>query len=167
MPETTNLQILLRRRPVGAPTPEDFDLVETPVPEPTEGEVLVRARFLSLDPYMRGRMNDVKSYVPPFQIDAPMEGGAVGEVIESRDPAFALGDKVVHMAGWRDEAVVDAKALNKLPDLGVEPHEVLFLDDVAVNVDAARRAGWHAVLHRDTATSIAEMERVIAEASRD
>jgi hypothetical protein len=74
---------------------------------------------------MRGRMNDVKSYVPPFALDAPMDGGAVGEVVESRDPGFAPGDMVLHMAGWRDEAVVPAAALNKLPDLGVEPQAFL------------------------------------------
>jgi NADPH-dependent curcumin reductase CurA len=87
--------------------------------------VRVRNRFLSVDPYMRGRMNDVKSYVPPFALDAPMEGGAVGEVIESRESSFAPGDQVLHMAGWRDEAVVPAAALNKLPDLGVEPQQFL------------------------------------------
>ena len=67
--------------------------------------VRVTNRWLSVDPYMRGRMNDVKSYVPPFALDAPMEGGAVGEVVESRDPGFAPGDMVLHMGGWRDEAV--------------------------------------------------------------
>jgi len=70
-------------------------------------------------------MNDVKSYVPPFQIDAPMEGGAVGKVIESRASNYAVGDQVLHMAGWRDEAVVEGQALNKLPDLGVEPQQFL------------------------------------------
>ena len=115
----------LMRRPVGMPVAEDFALKDVALADLGEGMVHVRNQFLSVDPYMRGRMNDVKSYVPPFQIDAPMEGGAVGEVIESRDPAFAPGDKVVHMAGWRDEAVVDAKALNKLPDLGVEPQAFL------------------------------------------
>ncbi|HEX2625111.1 MAG TPA: NADP-dependent oxidoreductase, partial [Sphingomicrobium sp.] len=90
-----------------------------------DGQVRVANRWLSVDPYMRGRMNDVKSYVPPFQLDAPMEGGAVGEVIESRDPAFAPGDQVFHMAGWRDEAVVPGSALNKLPALGVPPQAFL------------------------------------------
>jgi NADPH-dependent curcumin reductase CurA len=75
---------------------------------------------------MRGRMNDVKSYVPPFALDAPMEGGAIGEVVESRDPAFAPGDMVLHMSGWRDEAVAPASALNKLPAIpGVEPQAFL------------------------------------------
>jgi len=113
------------RRPEGMPRHEDFALKELALPELSDGLVRVRNHYLSVDPYMRGRMNDVKSYVPPFQIDAPMEGGAVGEVIESRDPNFATGDKVLHMSGWRDEAVVEGKALNKLPDLGVEPQQFL------------------------------------------
>ena len=87
--------------------------------------VRVANRWLSVDPYMRGRMNDVKSYVPPFALDAPMEGGAVGEVVESQADGFAPGDLVLHMAGWRDEAVLPAQALNKLPDLGVEPQAFL------------------------------------------
>jgi NADPH-dependent curcumin reductase CurA len=86
----------------------------------------VRNRWLSVDPYMRGRMNDVKSYVPPFALDAPMEGGAIGEVVESRDPALQPGDMVLHMLGWRDEAVAPASSLNKLPPIpGVEPQAFL------------------------------------------
>ena len=115
----------LMRRPAGMPVMEDFALKEIALPELGDGMVRVRNQFLSVDPYMRGRMNDVKSYVPPFALDAPMEGGAVGEVVESRDPSFAPGDRVMHMAGWRDEAVVPAAALNKLPDLGVEPQAFL------------------------------------------
>jgi NADPH-dependent curcumin reductase CurA len=113
------------RRPNGMPVMDDFALKDIVLPELGDGMVRVANRYLSVDPYMRGRMNDVKSYVPPFQIDAPMEGGAVGDVVESRDPGFAVGDKVMHMAGWRDEAVVPAAALNKLPDLGVEPQQFL------------------------------------------
>jgi NADPH-dependent curcumin reductase CurA len=115
----------LMRRPVGMPVMDDFALKEVALPELGEGMVRVRNRFLSVDPYMRGRMNDVKSYVPPFALDAPMDGGAVGEVVESRDPNFAAGDQVMHMAGWRDEAVVPGAALNKLPALGVEPQQFL------------------------------------------
>jgi NADPH-dependent curcumin reductase CurA len=74
---------------------------------------------------MRGRMNDVKSYVPPFALDQPMDGGAVGEVVESQAEGFAAGDRVLSMAGWRDEAVVEARALTRLPDLGVEPQAFL------------------------------------------
>ena len=115
----------LMRRPVGMPVADDFALKDMALPELAEGMVHVRNHYLSVDPYMRGRMNDVKSYVPPFQIDAPMDGGAVGEVVESRDPGFAPGDRVQHMAGWRDEAVVEGKSLNKLPDLGVAPQQFL------------------------------------------
>jgi NADPH-dependent curcumin reductase CurA len=113
------------RRPEGMPRHEDFALKELALPELSDGLVRVKNHYLSVDPYMRSRMNDVKSYIPPFQLEAPMEGGAVGEVIESRDPNFAVGDKVLHMSGWRDEAVVEGKALNKLPDLGVEPQQFL------------------------------------------
>jgi NADPH-dependent curcumin reductase CurA len=115
----------LMRRPEGMPRHEDFALKELALPELSDGLVRVKNHYLSVDPYMRSRMNDVKSYIPPFQLDAPMEGGAVGEVVESRDPNFAVGDKVLHMSGWRDEAVVEGKALNKLPDLGVEPQQFL------------------------------------------
>ena len=115
----------LTSRPNGMPTADNFALKELPQAELGDGMVRVRNDYLSVDPYMRGRMNDVKSYVPPFQIDAPMEGGAVGEVIESRDPGFAVGDKVMHMLGWRDEAVAPGTSLNKLPALGVEPREFL------------------------------------------
>ena len=116
----------LMRRPEGMPVMDDFALKELALPALDDGMVKVRNSYLSVDPYMRGRMNDVKSYVPPFQIDAPMDGGAVGEVVESSDPKFAVGDQVLHMAGWRDEAVVPAAALNKLPTMpGVEPKEFL------------------------------------------
>jgi NADPH-dependent curcumin reductase CurA len=116
----------LMRRPNGMPVPDDFELKGFDQPALGEGMVRVRNRWLSVDPYMRGRMNDVKSYVPPFALDAPMEGGAVGEVIESNDPGFALGDQVLHMGGWRDEAVAPASSLNKLPPIpGVEPQAFL------------------------------------------
>jgi NADPH-dependent curcumin reductase CurA len=88
--------------------------------------VKVRNLFLSVDPYMRGRMNEAKSYIPPFALDAPMEGGAIGEVVESNADGFTPGDLVVHMAGWRDEAVLPAKALQKAPAVpGVEPQAFL------------------------------------------
>ena len=115
----------LMSRPNGMPTMDNFALKDLPAHDLAEGEVRVKNSFLSVDPYMRGRMNDVKSYIPPFALGAPMEGGAIGQVIESRDPGFAVGDKVVHMVGWRDESVVAAKGLNKLPDLGVPPQAFL------------------------------------------
>jgi NADPH-dependent curcumin reductase CurA len=116
----------LKSRPSGLPTADNFEHKEIVLPELADGMVHVRNRWLSVDPYMRGRMNDVKSYVPPFQIGEPLEGGAVGEVVESRSPDFQPGDMVLHMAGWRDEAVVPAAALNKLPQIpGVEPQAFL------------------------------------------
>ncbi len=115
----------LMRRPDGVPVKDDFALKELALPALDEGMVRVANRWLSVDPYMRGRMNDVKSYVPPFALDAPMDGGAVGEVAESRADGFSPGDMVLHMAGWRDEAVLPAAALNKLPALGVEPQAFL------------------------------------------
>ncbi len=115
----------LMSRPQGLPTDENFALKEYDLPPLGEGQVRIRNQWLSVDPYMRGRMNDVKSYVPPFQIDQPMDGGAVGEVVDSRAEGFSPGDRVLHMNGWRDEAVVDSRAVNKLPNLGAEPQAFL------------------------------------------
>src|SRR5919106_825772 len=95
----------LMSRPQGLPTQENFALKEIDLPPLGPGMVRVRNQWLSVDPYMRGRMNDVKSYVPPFALDAPMEGGAIGEVVESKADNLKPGDLVLHMAGWRDEAV--------------------------------------------------------------
>ncbi|GHH17720.1 NADP-dependent oxidoreductase [Streptomyces rubradiris] len=99
----------LLSRPVGWPKPEDFALVESPVPAPGEGQVLVRNKYLSVDPYMRGRMSAAKSYVAPFELGKVMQGGAVGEVIESKAEGIEAGDHVLHFFGWREYAVVDAK----------------------------------------------------------
>jgi len=115
----------LKSRPNGMPTSDNFELKETALPELGEGQVRVRNRWLSVDPYMRGRMNDVKSYVPAFQVGEPLEGGAIGEIVESRAEGLAPGDLVLHMAGWRDEAVVAARGVNKLPNLGAEPQKFL------------------------------------------
>ncbi len=115
----------LMSRPQGLPTADNFALKDIALPVLGDGMVRVANRWLSVDPYMRGRMNDVKSYVPPFALDAPLEGGAIGEVVESRDPSLKPGDMVLHMAGWRDEAVLPGPALNKLPALGVEPQAFL------------------------------------------
>ena len=95
--------------PHGWPRTEDFALREVPVAAPGEGRLLVRNLHFSVDPYMRGRMNDVKSYAQPFQLDQPMDGGAVGEVIASTAEGFAVGDHVLHSLGWREYADVDAK----------------------------------------------------------
>ncbi|GGX01482.1 NADP-dependent oxidoreductase [Streptomyces chryseus] len=111
---TTGRSWHLVARPHGWPKPEDFALREAPVTEPGEGRVLVRNLHFSVDPYMRGRMNDVKSYVPPFKLDQPMDGGAVGEVIASADERFAVGDHVLHGLGWREYAEVPAKYATKV-----------------------------------------------------
>ncbi|WP_329398555.1 NADP-dependent oxidoreductase [Streptomyces melanogenes] len=101
-------------RPHGWPVPADFALREVPVAAPAEGRILVRNLFMSVDPYMRGRMNDVKSYIPPFQLDKPMDGGAVGEVVASNDERFAVGDHVLHGLGWREYADLDARHATKV-----------------------------------------------------
>jgi NADPH-dependent curcumin reductase CurA len=115
----------LKSRPQGMPTASDLELKDVELPPLAEGMIRVRNRWLSVDPYMRGRMNDVKSYIPPFTLGQPMEGGAVGEVVESKAQGFAPGDLVLHFAGWRDEAVVPAAAATRLPDLGAEPQQFL------------------------------------------
>ncbi len=107
-------QIVLASRPSGWPTAANFALTESDRPELADGEVRVRNLFMSVDPYMRGRMNDVKSYVPPFRLGEPLEGGAIGTVTESRSPELNVGDLVMHMLGWRDEAVLPARAARKV-----------------------------------------------------
>jgi len=107
---TTTREIQLASRPHGRPVPENFRLAESALPELQDGQVLVRNLFISVDPYMRGRMNDVKSYSAPFALDAAMEGGAVGEVIATRSADREVGDTVVHSLGWREYAVLDAAA---------------------------------------------------------
>ena len=106
-----NEQILLVSRPQGEASVDNFKLVQTPLPsadELSEGQVLVRHHYLSLDPYMRGRMNDSKSYAEPQPLNSVMLGGTVGEVLISKHPKFAVGDKVVGMGGWQTHSVVDA-----------------------------------------------------------
>ncbi len=106
-----NQQILLASRPAAEPTADNFKLVAAPVPasgELAEGQVLVRHHFLSLDPYMRGRMSDSKSYAEPQPLNAVMIGGTVGEVVASKHPRFDVGDSVVGMGGWQEYSVVDA-----------------------------------------------------------
>ncbi len=105
---TVNRQILLASRPQGEPSADNFKLVETPVAPLADGQVLVRHHFLSLDPYMRGRMSDAKSYAAPQPLNEVMIGGTAGEVVESKNPHFKAGDKVVGMGGWQEYAVVNA-----------------------------------------------------------
>jgi NADPH-dependent curcumin reductase CurA len=105
---TINRQFLLASRPQGEPSADNFKLVEAPIAPLDDGQVLVRHHYLSLDPYMRGRMSDAKSYAAPQPLDQVMIGGTAGEVVESRNPHFKAGDKVVGMGGWQEYAVVDA-----------------------------------------------------------
>jgi NADPH-dependent curcumin reductase CurA len=107
------------------PDMSNFELKEMDLPTLADGMVRVRNSWLSVDPYMRGRMNDVKSYVPPFEVGAPLQGGAVGKVVESRSPDFGEGDTVFHMLGWREEAVGKADHFNKVPPLDVPDHQWL------------------------------------------
>jgi NADPH-dependent curcumin reductase CurA len=104
----TSRQVALAARPSGEPKPQDFSLTEVEVPDPGAGQVLVRNHWMSVDPYMRGRMNDVQSYVTPFALGEPLEGGAVGEVLASGDDRFAVGQTVLHQLGWRELALVPA-----------------------------------------------------------
>lgn len=107
-------RMVLASRPTGAVTPDNFRLEEVPVPALTEGQVLVRNHFLSLDPYMRGRMNDSKSYATPQPLNETMIGGTVGEIVESKNPRFAVGDKVVGMFGWQEMGVTDGQGIQKV-----------------------------------------------------
>ena len=111
---TTNKQILLAARPTGFPKPTDFRLEEGPVPEPAAGEFLVGISYLSVDPYMRGRMNAARSYADPQKIDEVMGGGAVGKVLASRHPGFAEGEFVVGMFGWQQYAISDGVGVMKV-----------------------------------------------------
>ncbi|MFJ2112936.1 MULTISPECIES: NADP-dependent oxidoreductase [unclassified Streptomyces] len=112
-------------RPNGWPQPGDVALREVPVTEPGEGRILVRNLHFSVDPYMRGRMNDVKSYVPPYQLDQPMDGGAVGEVIASGAEGFAVGDHVLHGLGWREYAEMPADKAIKVDAAAAPLHAYL------------------------------------------
>ena len=114
MSEKINRRIVLASRPEGRPTAENFRLEKAAIPSPGDGEVLLRLRYLSLDPYMRGRMSAAKSYAAPVAIGDVMEGGTVGEVVESGSAGFAPGDFVLSHSGWQDYAVADASTLRKL-----------------------------------------------------
>ncbi|WP_406233935.1 NADP-dependent oxidoreductase [Nocardia sp. NBC_01009] len=119
----TSREIQLAARPTGAPTAEHFALVQRPVPELADGQILVRNTWMSVDPYMRGRMDDRPSYIPPFQLDAALEGSALGEVIASRSPEIPVGATVSHFAGWREYAVLDAATATPIaPELAATHH---------------------------------------------
>jgi hypothetical protein len=116
---TRNKQIVLAARPQGPVTPENFRVVEAPIPTPGPGEVLVKNEWLSLDPYMRGRMNEVKSYAPYVELGAVMVGQTVGEVIESKDASFKPGDKVLAPLGWQLYGVAPAREITRVDASGV------------------------------------------------
>jgi NADPH-dependent curcumin reductase CurA len=120
-----NREIHLASRPTGVPSAHNFVLVETDIRPPRDGEVVVRNSFISVDPYMRGRMDDVKSYLPPYAIGAVMGGGAVGEVIESRSAGLTAGDVVTHMKGWREYATGEAGSFRRLDTTVVPASEYL------------------------------------------
>ena len=114
MASATNRQILLKSRPSGPPSTANFERVDSAAPEPGEGQMLLRTLYLSLDPYMRGRMNDARSYAKPAELGKPMVGGTVSEVVASRNAKFAVGDIVVAHAGWQDYGLSDGAGLRKL-----------------------------------------------------
>src|SRR4029077_14105665 len=107
-------QIVLASRPSGWPTEDNFALTETGRPDLADGQGRARNLFMSVGPYMRGRMRDVSPYVPPFRLGEPLEGGAIGTVTESRSPDLAQGDLVLHMLGWRGGAVLPARQARKV-----------------------------------------------------
>jgi NADPH-dependent curcumin reductase len=114
MPDAKNVQVVLKSRPVGEPTSANFEIVEAPAPKPGAGEFLCRTVYLSLDPYMRGRLSDRRSYAPGVEIGHVIVGGTVSQVVESNTPAFAPGDFVVGYDGWQTHAVSDSRRVRKL-----------------------------------------------------
>jgi NADPH-dependent curcumin reductase CurA len=114
MASTVNRQIVLKRRPTGAPTPDDFALIEAPMPRAESGQLLARTIYLSLDPYMRGRMREGRSYAKPVELGQVMVGGTVSQVVESQHPGFAAGDFVMGYDGWQEYAVSSGAGLRKL-----------------------------------------------------
>lgn len=117
---TTSREVRLAARPTGWPTTENFNVATVDLPELQDGEVLVRNAVMSVDPYMRGRMDDRPSYVPPFQMGAALDGGAVGEVVVSKSDNVATGTQVLHGFGWREYAVLPAKRVQPI-DTAVAP----------------------------------------------
>jgi len=117
--------ISLAERPAGAPTAATFKMIEVALPDPGDGQVLVKNTLMSVDPYMRGRMNDVKSYVPPFKLGEAMEGGAIGRVVKSNAPALPEGALVLHMLGFRDYAILDARQATPIDETRAAPSHYL------------------------------------------
>jgi NADPH-dependent curcumin reductase CurA len=113
-------EVVLTARPEGEPRASDFAVRDGAMPVPGDGELLVRNVFVSVDPYMRSRMSGIRTYVPPYELDAPVDGGAVGRVVESRDDRYAPGDWVLSQLGWREHGIVNAERVRKL-DRAVAP----------------------------------------------
>ncbi|MFD1037378.1 NADP-dependent oxidoreductase [Virgibacillus byunsanensis] len=107
-------QIKLVKRPVGTPVKEDFEFVQAPIGEPAEGEVLIRTIYISVDPYLRGRMNDVKSYIPPFELDSVITSGVIGQVVKSKSAKFAEKDVVTGSLGWQEYSVAKDSSIRKI-----------------------------------------------------
>src|SRR6516165_4787305 len=122
---TVSREIRLKSRPSGMPTPANFELARVDLPDPGPGQVQVKNTWMTVDPYMRGRMNDAKSYVPPFQLGEALQGGAVGEVTASNDPALKAGDLVQSFFGWREAFNAPAAAVQKLDTHGLPPQAFL------------------------------------------
>ena len=116
-------EIRLKNRPVGMPTPDNFEIATATLAAPGAGEVQVRNSFTSVDPYMRGRMYDRASYIPPFALGEALTGHAIGEVVASNDPGFAVGDLVSSMWGWREGFTASARTLEKLPRVAGVPEQ--------------------------------------------
>lgn len=107
-------QIRLKRRPAGTPVHEDFDVVQVPIEKPANGEVLIRTLYISVDPYLRGRMNDAKSYIPPFQLNEPITSGVIGQIIESQSGRFEKGEIVVGSLGWQEFSIAPENMIRKI-----------------------------------------------------
>ncbi|MEU4413511.1 NADP-dependent oxidoreductase [Nocardia salmonicida] len=135
---TSTREIHLAARPNGAPDAGDFALMERELPELAEGQILVRNTWMSVDPYMRGRMDDKASYIPPFEIGAALDGSAIGEVIASRSADIAVGATVTHFAGWREHAIVDAATATPIdPELAAPQHFLSVLGTTGLTAYAA------------------------------
>src|SRR5690625_1622153 len=107
-------QIKLIKRPVGLPTDEDFEYHEVPIGEPKENQLLIRTVYISVDPYLRGRMNDVKSYIPPFELDSAITSGVIGQVVTSKSTSFKAGDLILGTLGWQQYSVVNETDVRKI-----------------------------------------------------
>ena len=114
----TNRRVLLKSRPQGEPTHDNFDVVDSPIPEPKDGEYLSRTVWMSLDPYMRGRMAETKGYAANVNLGDPMVGGTVGQVVKSKHPRFKEGDFVAEYSGWQSYAVSNGATSMRIGDPG-------------------------------------------------